>query len=436
MGGGSRALSARVPQRRAARAPGMGRRACHALGIGSAVKSNGHAKAGDWRQALITSKNGPRAILANAITALRHAPEWDQIFQFDMFRQQTMLRGKAPWSLVYEDRQWEDVDDIRVSNWLQHAGIVVGREIAAQSVEIVAKDRAFHPVTDYVKRCTWDADKHALDEWTIKYLGTDDTPFIRAAASKWMISAVARIMRPGCKADCALILEGPQGRGKSTALKALFHPWFTDEIADLGTKDAAMQLPGAWCLEIAELDAMHRSDVAKIKAFMSRTADRFRPAYGARVIEQPRQNVFAGTVNHNEYLRDETGGRRFLPIACGTIDIDGLIAARDQLWAEARDRYFADETWWIDTADIAAAASIEQEARRILDPWQKEVARLVAMRDSVTASEVLDDMNIPIKDQQQLHLNRVASILKGLGWLRRSMRHQGKPQYRYVQPTT
>ena len=127
-------------------------------------------------------------------------------------------------------------------------------------------------------------------------------------------AGVARIFSPGAKADSCLILEGEQGTKKSTALKTLVQPWFTDEIAELGSKDAALQTRGVWIIEIAELDSMNRSEAGKIKEFMSRTTDRFRPPYGRRLIESPRQCIFAGSVNHTNYLRDETGARRFWPV--------------------------------------------------------------------------------------------------------------------------
>ena len=112
-----------------------------------------------------------------------------------------------------------------------------------------------------------------------------------------------------------------------------------DEIAELGSKDAAMQMAGIWCIELAELDAMRRAEVSRLKAFHTRTNDRYRPPYGRIVVDVPRQCVFAGTVNDSEYLRDPTGGRRFWPVKCGTIDIRGLCQAREQLFAEAVSRY-------------------------------------------------------------------------------------------------
>lgn len=398
------------------------------------MKGNGHSQTSNWQFSLITTNKGvPKPLLANAITAFKEAPEWHGVLKFDAFRQQTIIRGTPPWSSAPEDRIWLDLDDLRAANWLQHNGILVSKDTAGQAVEAAAQDAIFHPVVDYIERCRWDG-RPRLDEWLIKCLGVEDTPLVRAISGRWLISAVARVMQPGCKADCALILEGPQGRGKSSALKTMFHPWFTDEISDLGTKDASMQLPGAWCFEIAELDAMGRGDVSKIKAFMSRTADRFRPAYGHRVIEQPRQNVFAGTVNHNEYLRDETGARRFWSVATGRIDLDALATVRDMLWAEARDRFLADEIWWLDSEALTTAASVEQEARRIVDPWQDQIAQKVLVLSSTTASEMLIELGIDVKDQQQIHQNRAAACLKALGWIRRSIRYRGTPSYRYVPP--
>jgi predicted P-loop ATPase len=138
--------------------------------------------------------------------------------------------------------------------------------------------------------------------------------YVWAIGAKWLISAVAHIYKPGCKADHMLIAEGPQGLFKSTAFQVLGEPWFTDNIEELGTKDSQLATLGRWIIELAELDALTRAELSRVKAFLSRSIDRFRPPYGRRLIESPRQCVFVGTVNHGEYLRDETGGRRFWPV--------------------------------------------------------------------------------------------------------------------------
>jgi predicted P-loop ATPase len=202
---------------------------------------------------------------------------------------------------------------------------MVSVEVAGQAVQTAARDHHFHPVKAYLQGLRWDGVER-LERWLSTYVGADDTDYARADGSRWLISAVARIFRPGAKADC-LILEGPQGIRKSTALRTIAGEYFTDGLADLGSKDAAMQTRGVWIIELSELDS--HAEGAGIKAFMSRTTDRFRPPYGMRLVESPRQCIFAGTVNHGTYLRDETGGRRFRPVVCGRIDVEGL-AAEDQ----------------------------------------------------------------------------------------------------------
>jgi predicted P-loop ATPase len=360
---------------------------------------------------------------------------WANILWFDTFRQGTVLRGQAPWMASAVDEVWTSAHDVLTADWLQHEEIYVSPDIAGQAVEAVARERRFHPVLDYLDSCVWDGQPR-LDLWTVQYLGAEDTPYVRAVSSRWMIAAVARVTEPGCKADCALIFEGPQGLLKSTALKTLADPWFTDEIADLGTKDAALQVAGVWILEMPELDSISRAGVSRIKAFMSRTTDRFRPPYGRRPIEQPRQCVLAGTVNDNEYLRDATGGRRWWPIACSAIDITGLAAVRDQLWAEARHRYAAGQPWWLDTDDLVAIASEEQQARYLADPWREPIERYIDTKPSVSVADVLLELGIAEKDRTQTHSNRVAACLKALGWKRKQMRVRGKPKWRYVTSVT
>lgn len=388
-----------------------------------------------WRLALLVTEKGvPKTCLANALTALRLHPEWSGILRFDAFQQRTMLAGKLPWCERTEERPWSNADDGLTADWLQRQGIMLGSKAVAEAVELVARDRQFHPVLDYLATLKWDGIAR-LDEWSIKYLGAEDTLFIRAVSCRWMISAIARVMQPGCKADCALILEGSQGIGKSQALRVLFQPWFADEIGDLGSKDAAIQIAGVWCMELAELVGMRRSDIDRVKAFMSRSFDRFRPPWGTRADDHQRQTVFAGTVNDGEYLRDETGGRRFWPLRCRKIDLDGLREARDQLFAEARDRYETGEVWWLNDNTLNTIAAAEQEQRRIADPWQEDIARyLVGKEDEgVLPSEYLRFLGMELVDQDQRDQNRVVACLKALGWERRSYRADGvvTPRKRY-----
>lgn len=385
-----------------------------------------------WRDALITNARGiPKALFANAVTAFRAAPEWAGILRYDAFAQKTVLIGKTPWMASEVNRNWETADDLLATNWLQHEGVHVSPETVNLAIETAARDFTFHPVLEYLNGLQWDGVSR-LALWTTDGLGVTASEFVYAASSKFLISAVARVMRPGCKADCALILEGPQGLMKSTALRTMFQPWFADEMAEVGSKDAAMQLAGKWCIEMSELDAMKRADVAKMKSFLSRNEDHFRPPYGRRTIDQKRQCVIAGTVNDNEYLRDETGNRRIWPLLCSRIDIDWLQENRDQIWAEARDEFFNGKTWWLDSQHLIDSSRIEQDARRILDPWQEKIETWLRYREDVSPAEILDELfDKKPGDQTQLDQNRVATCLKAIGWQRTIMRTENGPRRRY-----
>jgi hypothetical protein len=228
-----------------------------------------------WRdELLLTPTKTPKPLLANALTALRHAPEWQGVLAYDEFALVTMLMKPPPW-LKHEDNswtpiQWTDRDDVLTTDWLQREAISVNTKVAADVVEAAAKDNTFHPVRDYLNGLEWDGAKR-IENFAGCYLGAADTAYHRAVSRGMFVSAVARITRPGCKVDTVPVLEGPQGKGKSTAIQYLFEPWFSDEIAELGTKDAAMQIRSAWCIELGELSSMTRADIEKVKAFITRT---------------------------------------------------------------------------------------------------------------------------------------------------------------------
>ena len=185
-------------------------------------------------------------------------------------------------------------------------------------------------------------------------------------------------MRPGCKVDHLPILEGRQGGLKSTALNTLVgDDWFTDQIADLGTKDSCQDLRGKWVIELSELSAIRPREVEKVKAYITRRCDHYRPSYGRHSVDFPRQTVFVGTTNAKEYLSDSTGGRRFWPVQCTTIDIPALAADREQLWAEAVDAYHQGEAWWLTDEALPSSRSRTRTTprRRALGRCHRRLAR-------------------------------------------------------------
>ena len=382
----------------------------------------------DWRERLlVTPTHQPRPQLTNALLALREAPEWAGVLAYDEFALAVMAMQPPPWVLTngtWEPCRWTDREDALATDWLQRQGIGVPVSVGANAVETAAKDASFHPIRDYLSGLKWDGKKR-LVTFTADYLGSEDTSYHTAVGQCSLIASAARIMEPGCKADHVIILEGPQGALKSSAIEALFTPWFSDDISELGTKDAAMQVRAAWGIEIAELAAMRRGEIERVKAFVARRVDRFRPSYGRRVIEVPRQSVFFGTTNTDNYLKDETGGRRFWPVVCGTINLGAIRRDKDQLWAEAVHLYRAGAEWWLtDKLDIAAAAEV-QEGRYEGDPWEAKVLAYIAVRESVSTDEVLSEALFKSTDHQTpADAQRVAKILRGAKWVRQQRRPQ------------
>jgi putative DNA primase/helicase len=251
-----------------------------------------------------------------------------------------------------------------------------------------------------------------------------------------------------------LILEGPQGSKKSSAIKMLAGAdWFTDELAEIGSKDAAQQMRGIWIIEFAELDAISRAEVSRIKAFLTRTTDRYRPPYERYVVTVPRQCIFAGSVNPETYLRDETGNRRFWPIRCGTIDLDALARDRDELWAEAVARYRGGAIWWLKEPDLIVSAKAEQDRRYQADAWDARIDRWLAFvrrrvnrgygsyddwhDEEVERSAPLTDVSVGEILEGALGIEparwtradqmRVTSYLKSRGWQRYQARIGGGP---------
>jgi predicted P-loop ATPase len=379
----------------------------------------------DWRGELLVNRDGePRPVLANAILALRNAPEWEGVLWHDEFASTTVARNSPPWhpkQRAWQGTAWPDRYDLLVADWLQHQGILVPASVAGQAVEAVAQDRLFHPVREYLDTLRWDGVAR-IDGWLSTYLGAADSAYALAVGPRWLISAVARIYSPGAKVDCALILEGPQGIKKSSALQIMGRPWFTDRLSDLGSKDAAMETRSVWIIEIAELDTMTRAEVGTIKAFMSRTTDRFRPPYGKRLVELPRQCVFAGSVNpEGGYLKDATGGRRFWPVACGAIDIAAVERDRDQLWAEACVRFRAGDPWWLDDQNLEALATEQQADRYQGDAWDDPIRRYLehaaGQQDGVSVAEILEKaLGMERGRWTQADQNRVVRTLTSMGF--------------------
>jgi predicted P-loop ATPase len=383
-----------------------------------------------WERQLLRSREGVvKKLVANIVLVLTNAPDWAGCIGYDEFAERIMVVKSCP---AGEPGAWTDHHDKLTAVWLQRSQwrIECGHELVGHSIEVVAKKRSFHPLRERLNALVWDGNER-LDTWTSKYLGAEDTLVHASIGVHWMLGAVARAFEPGCQMDSALILEGSQGLGKSSALRILSLGFFTDELSDVGSKDAAMQLHGNWIVEIAELDAISRADAAKVKAFLTRRVDKFRAPYGRHVQEHARSCVFAGSVNHSDYLKDETGGRRFWPIACNRIDRNALARDTEQLWAEAVVRYRSGVHTYIE--DVAVAAQIaEHTAKRYQgDAWDQVVTAYAQVRESVSIAECLEHVGIERGRWSQTDQNRIAKILKAKNFNRKQVRVGSDRVWRY-----
>jgi predicted P-loop ATPase len=336
-------------------------------------------------------KNGNGAVLpthANMVLILKRDPFLNGLVQFNSFTGLHMLRKPVPvldkairCSPGPYPRQWDGDDITRLLAYVQKSWAHNFKKATVEECLLLeGRDNEIHTVRDYLAVLKWDGKKR-LDSWLTMTFGCPQDLYHAAVASKVLIAAVRRVRQPGCKYDQLVVLEGDQGIGKSPAIKILFgDDWYTDQLSDLSSKDAAIDLRGKWVVEMGEIEQLSKAEVETIKAFLSRSTDHYRPPYGRVAIDVPRQSVLIGTTNANEYLRDATGNRRVWPVKCLSklpegADLDWLRDNRDQLWAEAAQREANAETIWLDNAAIREVAIVEQADRMSEDPWKWKIAR-------------------------------------------------------------
>ncbi|WP_182852939.1 VapE domain-containing protein [Metapseudomonas otitidis] len=374
-----------------------------------------------WREQLLyTAKGGMVAHAFNVALILGNDRRWKGVIAYDSFSSKIRKLKTPPYGGTPGD--WSDLDDVRVTLWLADVyGLCVKSATVLEAVNAVAHDNAFHPVRQFLDGLAWDGTPR-LEQWLQNHLGVADSEYARRVGKRWMVSAVARVFSPGCKADSVLILEGLQGAGKSTSMAVLGGEWFMDTPFNLGDKDGYQAIRGKWIVELGELDAFNKAESTRAKQFFSASVDTYRESYGRRVLDVPRQCVFVGTTNQDEYLKDDTGNRRYWPVTCTRVDIEGLRASREQLWAEAVAAYRAGDVWWVerDEAELFAA---EQDKRYQADMWEEPIIHYLMHQhigDAVTGAHILEKaLNIDPSHWGKPEQMRVGKIMHRLKWPRR-----------------
>lgn len=338
-----------------------------------------------WMEKLeLTKKGDVLSTIMNVNIILTNDTRIKGTFGLNDLSHRPELLDDLPWRKKSRGTIWKDSDDSNLKMWLGQNFGIKGKEIIMDGLIIAAEKYHFHPIKHYLDGLEWDGVKR-LDNLLIDYLGADDTPYVRAVTRKQFVSCVARVYVPGIKHDEMLIIVGEkQGQGKSTLLNIMGKEWFSDSVEDFKGKDVAEGLQGRWIIEIGELDAMKRNEVETVKKFLSKRADIFRFAYGRRSDEYKRQCVFFGTTNSMNFLKDETGNRRFWPIDTtpgkNTKSVfNDLPNNVDQLWAEAKHYYEGGEELFI-KGEIEEAAREAQKAHKEIDPRLGQVMEYLDMK--------------------------------------------------------
>jgi len=370
---------------------------------------------------------------------------WRDVLTWCDFSYRVEKQNAPPWDDASRG-EWRDIDTSRLKIWLgRHYGVAATTSDLDDTVLVAASERAVHPVRDHLDGLEWDGEAR-LAHWLVDYLGAARTPYVEVVGKLFLLSAVARVYQPGCKADGVLILEGAQGIGKSSAVRTLADPWFTDSHFALGEKDGYHILQGVWICELAELDSFNKAESTRAKQFFASRSDRFRPVYGRRAEDCPRQCVFVGTTNMGSYLKDATGNRRYWPVKCSALEVDGLASVRDQLWAEAVHRYLAGEPWWPSDEEVRLFES-EQDRRYQVDPWEELfeewcVEPLNRTRSWFTLTEILAGAcKLEPHQMKPPEQQRMGQVLQRLGWGRVRKRVEnttgvgpGRRAYVYLRP--
>ena len=320
----------------------------------------------NWHEKLkVTDRGAIAQTIENVVIILRNDPKLAGCLALNEMEHNIVARKSLPWRKVKGASQWVDADDAALRYYLERVYGLSGKDRIFDAVNVVAGENSFHPVRDYLESCKWDGVPR-VETLLIDYLGAEDNEYTRAVTKKALVAAVARIYRPGCKFDYMLTIRGKQGLGKSALISKLGGKWFSDTFTTMQGKDAYEQVQGVWIMEVGELAGMRKAEAETIKLYISKQVDRFRPAYGRRLQEFPRQCIFIGTTNETQFLRDTTGNRRFWVVDTPNKperDMWEELTADEikQIWAEAVELYNTGEELYLPRALEAAARKVQEE---------------------------------------------------------------------------
>jgi predicted P-loop ATPase len=408
----------------------------------------------------LRSKKNKRANQANLLREMRENADLAGLVALDEFSGVVVLKRPIPDLPNYPvnagfiPRPWHETDITRLCVYLNTHGFPsVSANRVFDVVTSVAREHSFHSVREYFAGLTWDRvpriSRFFLDHCGAVVSPTNPTTldeiaeaeacagYIQEIARRFFIGAVARIMRPGCKLDTMLVLEGPQGSLKSQLIEALAvrSEWFSDSLPhNLESRDTRLHLSGVWVIELSELMQFRGASIETLKSFLSCHEDKYRPPYGRIDTVVPRQCVLVGTTNNNTYLHDPTGSRRFWSVRITNIRLEEIRALVPQLWAEAYLAWNNGEGWWLDPK-LDGIAADQQSDRLERDPWWEPVADFVGLRkpgDWFSTGQIFAVLGVETKDRRRGDEMRIGGVLTELGCQHQRKQVNGNRRWGWV----
>ena len=401
--------------------------------------------ADDWQSDLVKSDRGATIeCWQNVNLLLSNLPEWKGVIAFDSFSQVPVKLKQTPTGSPAGE--WTPQDEYLLGMWFsqKHQFTVKSLGTINTGVMACANLNKFHPVLDWLRTLEWDG-RERLTTWLADCFGAEQSEYSALVGKFFIMNMVRRVMEPGCIMRYVPVLEGAQNKGKSTALRILGDPWFSDVHLDLTSKDAFELIQGVWLLEISEMGAFNKSEITRVKHFVSTVEDSWVPKYVRGRIKVKRQVMFSGSTNEGQYLKDWTGGTRYLPIRClvkGDIELEVLRGMREQLFAEAMQLVAKGERAYATPEQEATLFAPQQEERLIDHPWREPIVAWLdevsseGRRDMVSTFDLLSQAcKVDTAKMTLLNQQDVGRIMDSLGWPRRR-EPKGKRRWFYHRPET
>ncbi len=387
----------------------------------------------NWKQGLGTDKAGiPVDCQSNISLILRNADSpWKDQLRYNTFTRNIEYGDSELDTIgrIKSDKRWRDEDDSDLSNWLlaEYKMTVKTLNHCTQAAYDIAVKNSYHPITTWINGLQWD-EIERLPSFFEDYCGTARSEYLAYCGLSLFLSLVARADKPGCQVDTMVVLQGRESLRKTTLCRVIGGPWYKGITLSFDSKDIYTSLRTAWVGELVELGSLVSSTMERFKALCTQTDDYYRPAYGRNEVHQLRNTVFIGTTNDSHFISDPFGGRRFLPVSVGEIQLEQVEAVLPQLFAEAYVRYKRGETWWKQSQIVTDEAQEMREAAREVDPWEETIREYLIAHpgEPISRPMLLGDtcLKIPIERWSTLASRRISRIMQRLGYKNTTARTQ------------